>query len=343
MRRRELLNGMTSVGMMAALGCRRASARALTNIRFSTDFFFQGNHAIWGLGLKQGLFEAQGLNVSMDRGYGSGDTVVRVASGAYDFGFADINALVKFNADNPNRRVISVLQGFDRTLNSITALKRSGIAKPSDLNGRTMGAPDGDASRLMFPAFARLNGIDVAKVTWKSVSSDIREAVLAQNQVEAISGSKSTTLFNLLRIGLKPEDIVSFPYSSYGLDLYGAGVIVREEYMNSNPELVRSFVKGTIDSTLALLKDKAAGIAAMHERDALFDQKLEMERLQLVLDDAMLTPDVRKNGIGTIDPKRIALTIAVNAEAYGIAHPPAPEQLYTEMFLPPRADRLVPT
>ena len=159
----------------------------------------RGNHALWGLAIDRGLFDKDGLSVSMDRGYGSGDTIVKVASGAYDIGFADINALVKFNAQNPDKRCIAVYQGFDRTLSAIISLTKAGIKQPSDLPGHTLGAPDADASRLLFPVFAQKNGIDAARVSWKSIAPNLRETILVQGQVDAISGFTTTSLLQLAR------------------------------------------------------------------------------------------------------------------------------------------------
>ena len=334
MRRREFL--VAGAGMIAA----PAVGRAATNVRFVLDFAFQGNHSVFALGIDRGHYSSAGLNVSMDRGYGSGDTIVKVASGAYDFGFADINAAVKFNAQNPDKRVISVYQGFDRTLSAIITLAKSGIKQPADVQGRTLGAPEADASRLLFPVFAAKNGLDPAKVAWKSIAPNLRETILVQGQVDGISGFTTTSFFNLLAAGVPRESIVLIPYSEHGLDLYGNAVIVREDTIAAHPELVAGFVRGTIAGTKDAIADPAAGMAALQKRDPLFDIALEQQRFAMALQNAILTPAVKQNGFGTVDPARMALTIAANAQAYGIATPPAPEQIYTARFLPPQAERM---
>ena len=81
-------------------------------------------------------------------------------------------------------------------------------------------------------------------------------------------------------------------------------------------------------------------MAAMVKRDPLFDPDLEMKRLQMALKDAILTPDVKQNGFGAVDPARMALTISANATAYALEKPPAPGQIYTTQFLPPQAERM---
>jgi NitT/TauT family transport system substrate-binding protein len=338
MQRRSFL-AAGAAGLMAPALVR---AQTATPMKFAVDYAYQGNHAIWGLAIERGLFRNHGLEVAMDRGYGSGDTVVKVASGAYDIGFADTNALVKFNATNPDKRVINVLQGFDHTLSAIITLAKSGITRPDQLAGHTIGAPEAEASRLLFPAFARANHFDAARVSWRNIAPNLRETILVQGQVDAISGFTSTSLFNLLGIGIPKQDVVMITFAGNGLDLYGNAVIVREDYLAAHPAQVAGFVRGTIEGTLALLADPEAGMAAMKKRDPLFDEKLELARWELVRDQAYLTPATRQHGFGHVDPARMDLVISANAEAYGIATPPTAAQLYTTRFLPPPAERMPP-
>lgn len=336
MKRRNLLGSGLALGLTAPYSAR---AQATANVKFVVDFALQGNHSVFALGLDRGYYTREGLNVTMDRGYGSGDTIVKVASGAYDIGFADINAAVKFNALNPDKRVIAVYQGFDRTLSAVITLARSGIKQPTDVQGRTMGAPEADASRLLFPVFAVKNGIDMAKVSWKSIAPNLRETILVQGQVDAITGFTTTSVFNLIAAGVKRDQIVTMPFADHGLDLYGNAVVAREDYIAAHPEIMQGFVRATIAGTRDAIKDPAAGMQALLKRNPLFDVELERRRFEMALTDAILTPYVEKNGLGSVEPARMALTIEANAQAYGIANPPTPEQLYTTRFLPPPAER----
>ncbi len=86
--------------------------------------------------LDKGYFEKNGLKVTVDRGYGSGDTISKVAAGTYDFGYADVNVLVKYNQDNPDNQVTCVFLLYDTTMNVVLARKDAGIEKPADLMGK---------------------------------------------------------------------------------------------------------------------------------------------------------------------------------------------------------------
>lgn len=337
MKRRDIVKAGL---LLAAPAIVPRPGRAATAMKLVLDFAYQGNHSVFALAIDNGHYAREGLTVAMDRGYGSGDTIVKVASGAYDIGFADVNAVVKFNSQNPDKRVIAVYQGFDRTLSAIITLAKSGLKQPSDLPGHTLGAPEADASRLLFPVFAAKNGIDPAKIAWKSIAPNLRETILVQGQVDAISGFTTTSFFNLIAAGVKRDQIVMLPYAQYGLDLYGNAVIAREETIAAHPEAIAGFVRGTIAGTKDAIRDPASGMAALQKRDPLFDTELERQRFDMALTETILTPAVRAGGFGTVDRARLALTISANAQAYGITAPPLPEQVYTTRFLPPQAERM---
>ncbi len=340
MKRREFAASGLAFGVAALAAPAVVRAQTATPLKFVADFALQGNHAVFALGIANGHYAAEKLDVKMDRGYGSGDTIVKVASGAYDIGFADINAAVKFNAQNPDKRVIAIYQGFDRTLSALITLAKSGIKTPADLPGHTIGSPEADASRLLFPVFAQINKIDPTKVMWKSIAPNLRETILVQGQVDAISGFLTTSIFNLMAAGIPREQIVSLPYAKFGLDLYGNAVIVREDFMKAHADILPGFVRATIAGTKDAIKDPVSGMKALTAYDPLFDTKLELARFQMALSEAILTDAVKKNGFGYVDPARMALTISANSQAYGIAKPITPDQLYTTQFLPPQAQRM---
>lgn len=319
-----------------------AQAPERPDVKFALDFAFQGMHMFFTRAVDGGHYKREGLNVTLDRGYGSQDTITKVAAKAYDFGFADVNPLVKFNGQRPDSRVICVFQAFDRSLTAAISLRSNGVNKPADLAGKTFAGSDGEGSRLLFPIFARKVGIDVSTVKWKTVAQNLREAMLVKKQADAITGFVSTTFFNLKAAGVDPNDIIAFPYADYGLELYGNGIVVREDFAAQNPATVAAFVRGTIAGMLDVMKDPAGGMASLKKRDALLNESLEMDRYKMILERAILTPGVRKNGLGAIDKARLDETIKFVADAFGVKTPPSADQVATERFLPPRERRMAP-
>jgi NitT/TauT family transport system substrate-binding protein len=145
-------------GVVLAAVTTQAPAQTAT-VRFTLDFAVQGQQSPFVLAAEGGHFARAGVNVQLDRGYGSADAIVKVASGAYDMAFADIGALIQFNATQ-TVKLVSVLQIYDVAPMAILSLKQSNIRRPADLAGKRMASPPASASRTMFPVFARTNGLD---------------------------------------------------------------------------------------------------------------------------------------------------------------------------------------
>lgn len=316
------------------------TARAQTALRFTLDWALQGNHGMWALAQDRGLFQREQLSVRMDRGFGSGDALVKVGSGAYDIGFADFSGAVKFNAENPNSRLVMLYPVFDRTAAAIVTMKGRGIEKPQDVAGKSLGAPEGEGSRLLFPAFARVANIDTSRIRWTSMAANLRDTMLRTGQVDAVTGFLFTVHFNLVGLGIAEDQILSWPYAENGLDLYGSGVFVRADWLERNGEVAARFIKASIDGLKLLLNDVPGGMAALKRREALFDEALEARRFAMTRDRSIITPNSRANGMGYLDMARARELVSVNAQALGVANPPAAESMFTDRYLPPKSERM---
>ena len=157
------------------LGLFASSGGAQTpNVKLTLDFAIQGQQSPFVLAAEGGYFARAGVNVQVDRGYGSADAITKVASGAYDMAFADIGALIQFNGKQAAAKVVSVFQVYDAAPMLILSLKKSNITKPRDLAGKRLASPPGASSRVMFPLFAVANGLDPASVNWIDVMPQLR-------------------------------------------------------------------------------------------------------------------------------------------------------------------------
>jgi NitT/TauT family transport system substrate-binding protein len=329
----------------AAAGCALALVGALpaaaqTPVKFTLDWVFQGPTSPFLVALDKGYYKAEGLDVTMDPGQGSAGAVQRVATGAYDIGFADVNSLIEYNAKNAGKEILCVFMAYDFPPFGVHALKKSGITKPADLAGKKLGAPVFDASFRLFPAFAKKTGIDFASVQHVNLTPQLREQSLVQGTVDFISGHYFSSILDLKARGVKPEDVVSFNYSDYKMDVYGNGIIVSPA-LAAKPEVVTGFLRATAKAWKEVAANPAIGIAAAKKRDPLIDEKLEAERLDMSLKMNVLTPFVKANGMGDVDPARFARSVKDVAEAFGLPSAPEPDKVFTAKFLPPKTERMV--
>ena len=86
---------MVRVGVLAACLVTAAfPVRAKDKAAFLMDWIPTGERAAYYAGWQRGTFAKHGIDVTILRGYGSGDTVTKVAAGSAQFGVADIAAVL---------------------------------------------------------------------------------------------------------------------------------------------------------------------------------------------------------------------------------------------------------
>jgi NitT/TauT family transport system substrate-binding protein len=332
--RRSLL----AMGTAAALLATPALALAQTPVKFQLDWRFEGPAALFLASQAKGYYKAAGLDVTIDAGNGSGGTVTRVASGTYDMGFADMAALMEFHANNPDapNKPVAILMVYNNTPAAVLALKKSGITKPSDLNGKKLGAPGFDAGRKAFPIFAKANNI--TGVTWTSMDPPLRETMLVRGDIEAITGFSFTSLLNLEARGVKTEDIVVLPYPSFGVKLYGNVIIASPKFLKDNPAAVKSFVTAFLKGAKEVMANPDPAIDYVKARDGIIDVALEKRRLRMAIDAVVASPDARSEGFGVVVPGRLALMASQVSDAFATKTRVDPTAVWTDAFLPAKAE-----
>ncbi len=331
----------TALGLLATAAVSFGAAAEDLDVKFTLDWKFQGPTSPFILAKERGYYADEGINVTIDQGQGSAGAVNRVASGTYDMGFADINALIEYNANNPDLAIKSVMMMYDAPPFSLFSLKSTGIAGPDDLAGRVLGAPVFDASYKLFPAFAAATGVDENAVEKQNMDPALREAMLVRGDVDFISGHYFSSFLDLKAKGVNPDDMVIMLYADFGLDFYGNSVIASPAMVAEHPDKVAGFVRATYKGLRDVLEDPAAGVAAVKKIDPLIDDELELERLQLAIDTNIITDYTKENGVGDVDMARLSRSIDQVAASYGLDSKPPAEGLFTSEFLPPKEERMV--
>ena len=178
---RALVRGGCVLAVAGALGMLATSASAQdTKIAFQLDWRFEGPAALFLLPAAKGYFKAERLDVTIDAGNGSGGTVTRVASGAYDMGFADLAALIEFLANNPTapNKPVAVMMVYNNTPAAVLGAEE---VRHQDA-GRPAGQEDGRAGvRRRPPRVPDLREGQQARrgeVTWTSMDPPLRETML---------------------------------------------------------------------------------------------------------------------------------------------------------------------
>ena len=321
------------------LGAVASIAQAqVTPIKFQLDWRFEGPSALFLTPVAKGYFKDAKLDVTVDAGNGSGGTVTRVASGAYDIGFADLAALMEFHANNPDapNKPVAIMMVYNDTPASVMALKKSGIKTPADLNGKKLGAPVFDAGRRAFPIFSKAN--NVTGVQWTAMDPPLRETMLVRGDVDAITGFTFTSLLNLEARGVKAEDIVVLPYPDYGVKLYGNAIIASPKILKENPAAVKAFLAAFSKGVKDVIANPAAAIADVKARDGIVNVDLETRRLKLAIDTVINSPNARAEGFGQVNGPRLSLMASQVSDAFNTKTRVNPDAVWNASYLPGKAE-----
>jgi NitT/TauT family transport system substrate-binding protein len=331
---------ITSLLFLIAALSNAATAQQQTTIKFTLGWKTQGSDAAFFVARDSGYFAAEGLNVVIDQGEGSGATVTRIMSGAYDAGFGDINAIIQNAATRPADVPLMVYQIWNQPPFSIVTKASSGIKSPKDFEGRTLGGAQGTPTTRLLPVFAKTNGIDMAKIKLSSMAPNLQEPMLIKGEIDAALVFNITSYFNLVLNRQDPDkDFAWFTFGEFGLDLYSNGVMVSQKLIKENPKAVAGLVRAINKAVLDVAKDQDAGMTATQKFDNLINMEVEKRRLQYSYDKLIVSPEMKEIGVGDLKDDRLKRTIDMVVAGYELPKTPETAQIFSRAFLPPRAER----
>lgn len=322
------------LGLFAALMLTATPLCAETAMPFALDWKFEGPAAPYVLAVDKGYYSAEGLAVEVTEGAGSLDAIPKVATGAFPVGFTDINSLMKFLDQNPGAPVKAVMMVYDKPPFAVVGRKSLGVTGPKDLEGKVLGAPPPDGAWAQFPIFAAENGLDMAKITVEPVGFPVREPMLAEGKVAAITGFSFTSTLNAERLGVPAEDLSVILMADHGVALYGNAIIVNTDFAKDHPAEVTGFLRATAKGWKDAIAAPEAAVAALAAKNPAADAGLETKRLELSISGNVLTDWVKVHGMGGVDPERFAKAIEQLATTYAFKTKPAMADVFDASFLP---------
>lgn len=302
------------------------------HVIFALDWVIYGRHTPYFVALDKGYFSDNNIEATVLRGFGSVDSVKRLASGQADFVFADLGALILAKA-NQDVQAKMFLMGYGGGGHAVMFLKDSGIQTPQDLVGKTVAGAPGASVTALFPGFLAANGIDPADVNMLSVDASTLNPLLLSGKADAML----EFAFNKVQLDKTGADqgLVSdyFLYTAYNFPIYANGMITTDATIQNNPDLVRRFADAIIKGYQYTFDHPTEACTIMRKYNPDIDQDV-CEGEVAITTQLVMTDEAKQNGIGYMDAKRVQSTIDVMKQYLGLTGDVAPQDVFTNDFLP---------
>ena len=305
-----------------------AAAQAPQKVVFALNWFAVGDHAAYWVALEKGYYKEKGLDVELQNSKGSGDSIAKVDTGRADVGLADASVVVPRVAQGAKIKVVGAV--FDNTPLNIWTRKDTGISKPKDLEGKTLAAPPGDSQRQLFPAFAKINGVDESKVRWVNIEPAAKFVALSEKRADAVPDYTTGQPFWEKAVG--KDNLVMMPWHRFGFDTYSMSIFASEKTMNERPKVLRDFLEASYRGWRDVMENPRAALEIFKKRVPEIDLALIEPNMMLGL-DLMRTDRFAQNGIGWMDRSKMCRTVELINTYMDVPRKVGCDEVFTNSFL----------
>jgi NitT/TauT family transport system substrate-binding protein len=331
---------LAAFGLLAHLCAASTVAQAGPIVRFTLDRRIDGASVPFALATSRGLYRAENLEVTTNAAATATEAFARLAKGDSDIALVDLNDLIRYR-DNGAAPLKAVFVLHNENGYAIVARRSRGVDSVTDLQGKSLGAAEGDLAMRMWPAVARRIGFDASKLKVEKIGAAVREPMLAAGQVDAVSAMTFASALNVRDRGVPASDLVVIRFADFGDRSYGQALVVNPAFAAANPEAVTGFIRATINGVRLALEDPLRAVDDVLAQMDAGSRELELERIRAVLRDNIVTPEVRRNGIGDITSERFDASVEQIAADFKFRNRPAQRDVFDGAFLPPAQSRKI--
>ncbi len=267
-----------------------------------------------------GAYASAGLAVSIRYPEAQSAALVTLVSGGADACVADATAVLAARASGANVTIVASVGDLHPAC--VVSRTEAAIATPGGLAGKRVAVDPLGTERLLFPLFLAASGLRAEDVMTVPLDEAGREAALAAGTVDAL----------LDRLGNEQTGRTLLPWAEHGFALYGPCIAVRDDVLRSKPAVVRAFLKATMKTWEACLREPAAAAESAASSGLLTREAvvawLEADRFRFD------TETYRKKGLGWIEASRMTATLEAVRAMVGRSVAFAAADAFTTSYLP---------
>ena len=308
-----------------------AQAAELTPANVRMDFIIGGKHAPWFVALDKGFYAKRGLNVTIQSSTGSADTVRTIGAGGADFGFADIGTTIV--ARSRGTPILTVAQ-FGYVPATIMWREDTNIKQLKDLEGKTYAISPGQAQWYLMPAYCRINKVDYKAIRIQETAAPLQPAALATKKADFIvmyrASNDEIAELAASKVGIKVNRIFM---KDTGLDIYGTGLVVKEDDVKKRPEFVRAYVEATLEGLRYARDHQEEALKILLKHKPELDQYLSTVQLKNALTEVFLPPESIQSGIGYMRPDITEKTVKIINEFFDVGRKVTAKEAFINQFI----------
>jgi NitT/TauT family transport system substrate-binding protein len=300
-------------------------AAAADKVTLVLNWTIGADHAPIYWAVKQGLYKDAGIDLNIEIGKGSGYAAQRVGINAAQFGISDMPTAMQARGEGAD--LVGVMVLYDKSPYTIYWKKSRGIKSIKDFPGHKIGTPPADAARQMWPAIAKVGGIDPASVSWVNIAPDAKFAALQANTVDV-----TTNFYNIHFVAERifGDDLGYLRLSDIGFNPYGNAFFVNGAYAKANPDVVKRFVQVTQKAYATCIKTPQPCLQAVVE--AASQDPGDLTKSWALTADLMA--GAKGQVFGSFDPKRVEQDYEMIRSVFG-TKPYGYETIFSNQYLDP--------
>ena len=269
--------------LMMLVGCSQTEKdEGLEDLTIMLDWYPNAVHAGIYYAKEKGLFEEEGLNVTIEMPAETNDPLKLAAIGKVDLAISyQTQVALSRSEDIP---VVSLATLVRHSLDGIMYKKESGITSPKDLENKTVGYSSSEISQAVLETMVEADGGDSSKVKMMDVGWDLMPAIGTDNVDAITSAYRNHELVILKKEG---HDIEMIDPSDYGVpESYELIIVTGEETLKEKKTLFEKFWRALDKGHEAVKENPEAGLQVLldHENDSFpLDKEIEAESLEILL------------------------------------------------------------
>jgi NitT/TauT family transport system substrate-binding protein len=305
------------------------SASAKEKVNLVLNWVPTADHAPYYYAKAQGWYDQANIDLTIETGKGSGVSAQRVGAGTSEIGISDL--ATSLLARGKGAKVVAVMTVYANSPQGFYWLKSSGIAGPKDFPGKKIGNPPGDASRIMWPAFAKQVGIDPGSVSFVNVSPQAKVPSLKSRAIDVTSDFYNEHDLKAREFG---DDLGFLAWRDIGINPYGNSIIVNEDYLQKNRDVVKAFTQVSQKAFAACVQDVAPCLKALMASVSGLDEANQRDQWNRIK-ELMRDPTTTSVALGAFDGQRVKSDLDMVKTYFGLEQPFEASAAFTNDFLDP--------